>query len=75
MPAFLPQEVIKTRRDGRPLAEDSIAALGGGCTRPGQSIDHSVGFSEVAGPGLQLDLATPPETGEAIGFLPQPAEI
>ena len=26
------------------------------------------------GPGLQLDLATPPETGGAIGFLPQPTE-
>ena len=27
MPVFLPQEVIRTKRDGLPLAEDAIAAF------------------------------------------------
>ena len=34
-------------------------ALGGGRTRPGQSIDHSVGFSEVAGPGARVSAGRP----------------
>ena len=34
-------------------------ALGGGRTRAGQSIDHSVGFSEVAGPGARVSAGRP----------------
>ena len=34
-------------------------ALGGGRTRADQSIDHSVGFSEVAGPGDRVGTARP----------------
>ena len=34
-------------------------ALGGGRTRAGQSIDHSVGFSEVAGPGARVSPGRP----------------
>ena len=34
-------------------------ALGGGRTRADQSIDHSVGFSEVAGPGDRVGAGRP----------------
>ena len=34
-------------------------ALGGGRTRAGQSIDHSVGFSEIAGPGARVSAGRP----------------
>ena len=34
-------------------------ALGSGRTRAGQSIDHSVGFSEVAGPGARVSAGRP----------------
>ena len=37
----------------------AAVALGGGRTRTDQAIDHSVGFSEVAGPGTQVGSGQP----------------
>ena len=37
----------------------ATVALGGGRTRPDQSVDHSVGFSEVAGPGTYVCAGQP----------------
>ena len=47
-------DAVQTRSVGL-----AALALGGGRTRPGESIDHSVGFSEVAGPGDQVGPGRP----------------
>ena len=47
-------DAVQTRSVGL-----AALALGGGRTHPGQTIDHSVGFSEVAGPGDQVGPGRP----------------
>jgi len=61
-PVVMPVEV---KRDAWVAAVETRAvglaalALGAGRTRPGQSIDHGVGFSEVAGPGDEVGAGRP----------------
>ena len=74
MPAFLPQEVIKAKRDGLPLPDDAIAAflagISNGTISEGQAAALAMaiyfnGMNQVLGHTAGNAL----EVGEAVAYL------